>query len=261
MNAEYKPHSLLGFQSSTGELLGTSFARKDAIEQRNPERLAGAVAFPCFQCSANCSKTPETAVSHIHFRRLDMPHPVELAASRMVADLRLNPQLRRDSNVLTLTEGAYFSWDETNGEVALDVTPELGAIMHLKAWVSKVPNWFSFNFEMGDAAFTAGDVLGIALEYEGFAGETLKPFLRTARDGVLEDTVLQDWLEGSAARETRVLLHQIRAVDPAAGAPGYHTLVLPLPLRDFTMELRDMRLFVIPAARVGQLVQPTLGAA
>ena len=190
-----------------------------------------------------------------------MPHPVELVASRMVADLRLNPMLRHEENMLTLTNGAYFSWDETKGEVSLDVSPELGAILHLKAKVSKAPNWFSFNFELGDGVFETGDVLGIALEFEGFAGETLKPFLRTARDGVLEDTLLQDRLEGSATRETRVLLHQMRAVDPATGAAGYHTLVLPLPLRDFVMELRDMRLFVIPAARVGQLVQPTLGAA
>lgn len=190
-----------------------------------------------------------------------MTHPVELAAARVFNELRLNPQIQHDNNQLKLVEGAYISWDDTTGEVSLTATPELGALLHLEARVPKAPAWLALNLELADADLCPGDILGLALQYEGCAGETLAPFLRTARDGILSDTVLQDTLEGSAGRATQVLLHQIRSADPAAGTPGYHTLVLPLPKRDFALAVHDMQLFVIPASRGLQLGTPTLGAA
>ncbi len=178
-----------------------------------------------------------------------MTHPIEFASSRVIGDLRLDHEQQYEDGTLRLTDGAYFSWEATKGKVHLDVVPELGALMHLSAKIEQAPDWLTFNIDLGEDTLVAGDVLGVVIEYQGFAGDDMELFLRSSRGGVLGDTILRDRLPGSETRTTQVLLHTLQPYDPATGETGYHTLIFPLPKRDFTFELRDLRLFVVPAAR------------
>jgi hypothetical protein len=178
-----------------------------------------------------------------------MTHPLELSFASRLAALRLDHQPQHETDTLTLAQGVYFSWDAGKGDVTLDVTPETGMLMHMRAAVRSVPDWMSFNIELGDGQLAPGDILGVVAELNGGAGETMPAFIRTSRGGELSDTYLADPLEGSDTRAVRTLLHPVREGEGLAGAPGYHTLVLPLPRRDFTLELRDLRIFVLPASR------------
>ncbi len=187
-----------------------------------------------------------------------MTLPVELSTSQTIAALRMDHDPHHEEDALHLVKGAYFSWDAGKGDVSLDVRPELGALLHVSAQVHKVPDWLTFNIDMGSGEIGVGDILGLVVEFEGCSGDTLPMFIRSARDGALSDTWLSEPLTGAETRTVRAVFHQVRPEDPVAAGPAYHTLVLPLPKRDFELELRDMRFFLVPAARGLRLGAPTL---
>ncbi len=190
-----------------------------------------------------------------------MTHPIELNAAQAVHSLRLDHHPRHQESELFLADGIYFSWDAGGGDVTLDVRPELGVLFHARAEVRRAPEWLSFNLSLKNGAFAEGDVLGLAIECEGCAGESLPMFIRTARgDTDMQDTYLQDVLQGSSHRQTQTLFHKVSTSEPLCGEPGFHTLVMNLPKRDFSFELRDLRLFVVPAERGLTLGQPKLAA-
>lgn len=178
-----------------------------------------------------------------------MTHPTELAASRRIATLRLSHYARASDGALFLEDGVYFSWDTEKGGVSLDVRPELGALAHVRAAVTGAPRWLTLNFVLGEGAFSAGDVLGVVVEFEGCEGRAMQPFIRSVRDGRFEDTEFKDRIDGAEERSVQVLLHPLKASDRAAAGPAHHELVIPLPRQDFSLDLRDLRYFVLPAAR------------
>lgn len=178
-----------------------------------------------------------------------MTNPFELNAARVVRMLHADHEIRHEESSLTIGPGAYFSWDAEGGDVTLQVRPELGLMFHLSASVRRAPRWLSFCLELREGSFAAGDILGLVLELEGCAGHTLPLFIRSARDGGVLDTYLQEPLVGTSTVSVQTLLHPIRADQAMADGPAFHTLVVPLPMRDFSLELRDLRLFVLPADR------------
>lgn len=190
-----------------------------------------------------------------------MTHSIELNAAQAVHSLRLGHHPRHQDSELFLADGVYFSWDAGGGDVMLDVRPELGVLFHTRAEVRRAPSWLSFNLSLQKGAFAEGDVLGLAIEFEGCAGENLPMFIRTARgEGDMQDTYLQEVLQGSPHRQTQTLFHTVSASEALCGEAGFHTLVMNLPKRNFTFELRDLRLFVVPAERGLTLGQPKLAA-
>lgn len=177
-----------------------------------------------------------------------MTHPIEQNAARAITALRLDHSPKHEEAALHLVPGVYFSWDAGNGDVTLDIRPELGLLLQLEARVARAPEWLSFNLELGEAALNAGDVLGIVAEFEGCPGTELPVFLRSSREGEIADTWLQNRFEGSDARSVQTVLHAVKDDEPLAAGKGWHTLVMPLPRRDFRLELRDLRVFVLPAS-------------
>lgn len=177
-----------------------------------------------------------------------MTHPLEQTAARAITALRLDHSPTHEEAALYLVPGVYFSWDAGNGDVTLDIRPELGLLMQVEAKVARAPEWLSFNLEMGEGTLNEGDVLGIVAEFEGCAGVELPVFVRSSREGEIADTWLQNRFDGSDARSVQTVLHAVRGNEPLGQGQGYHTLVMPLPRRDFALELRDLRVFVLPAS-------------
>lgn len=178
-----------------------------------------------------------------------MMHPSVQFAEYEIAALRACDLPKTAGNETRIVPDIYFSWDAAEGEAALELKAEPGVLFHAQARVTKSPRWISFNLALGEYAFEAGDVLGLVTEMDGCEGEAFSLFVRSARDGETRDTYFQDRLLGSAEIVVQTNLLTVAGGDFISGPPAYHTVVMLLPTRDFTLTLRDLRFFVIPAAR------------
>lgn len=187
-----------------------------------------------------------------------MTHPTELTAAQIVHALRLGLPPQHQPGQIQLAEDAYLSWDHSTPGVDLHARPERGVLCQMQAKLPQPPGWITLNLALRDGVFAPGDVLGLVVELDGCAGQSLPLFVRTGRDGTVQDTALQDSLQGASRRTVQTVLHQITPGDALCGS-GFHTLVIDLPKQDFTLELRDLRLFVRPDAP--HLTRPTLAQA
>ena len=179
-----------------------------------------------------------------------MTHPVELHVSQILQSLRpdrFSEPLVQDVHVVP---DVFFGWDETGGSVTGTVSSEPGALLTIETQVSGTPSWVSLNIALGEDNFTEGEVLGLVIEAEGPEDQAFSFFLRSARaQGAPADTEIADRLVTTGAVNVTTLLHRIDAQDGVAWQPGFHMLVMRLPAHDTRLVIRDMRLFVVPAAR------------
>lgn len=187
-----------------------------------------------------------------------MTHPTELSAAAIVNALRLGLPPQQRPGHLHLCEGAYISWDAQDGGTQITARPERGMLFHIAGRLARPPGWLTLNLALREGSFAPGDVLGLVIELEGCTGQDLPVFMRTGRGGNTQDTRFADRIAGGARRSVQTLLHQVSPGDALCGH-GFHTLVLELPQQDFTLELRDLRLFVLSQA--SRLTAPTLAQA
>ena len=177
-----------------------------------------------------------------------MSHPIETFTSKAIFECRQAVFGCTVENNAHLSPEIYVSWDDQKGEVNLTADSAENMLLHLDATVAKDPRWFSLNIGMGRQGLNAGDVLGVVLETECNHAFNSVPFCRTALEDGHGDTYWQDGLNLEAGRQISTLLHTIEPGD-ALEKSVFHTLVIPLHHEDFSLTLRDMRLFVLDAAR------------
>lgn len=178
-----------------------------------------------------------------------MTHFSELFTANALSILRITEFAQTVENNAHVVPDISFSWDNDDGEVAISLKSNTGYLGELWGKVSGAPRWVSLNLSLGRCSFQAGDVLGIVVELEGCQDQSFPAFIRSTRGDGFSDTYLDDILTGSEDRAVRTLLHKVSTYTEMAGAETHHTLIIPLPRKDFRLYLRDMRLFVIPAAR------------
>lgn len=165
----------------------------------------------------------------------------------------------RPENNVPFVPGIYLSWDAKEGAVDIELGSAPGALLTVNARVERAPRWFGLNLSLGKFAFSPGDVLGAVFGLQGAGGETFPVFVRSAVEGENLDTVLRDTLAGSEEPSVQSVLHTVVASDPMGrGSAAFHTLVLRLPPRDFSLTLREMQVFRIPAASGLRSTVPTL---
>ncbi|PWE29673.1 hypothetical protein C4N9_07990 [Pararhodobacter marinus] len=173
-----------------------------------------------------------------------MTNPIELTASSLIHSLRFEHLPAHDRDKLTLRDGAYFSWDADQGDATLRVRPKLGSLFRLDAEIARKPRWLNFNLSLGPGHVPAGSALGLVFEIEGCEGESLPVFIRALKGGELADTPIAMPLRGSGEPVQRTLIHPVAEGQPLAQPSDYLTLVIQLPRTNFSMELRNMTLFV-----------------
>lgn len=189
-----------------------------------------------------------------------MTHFAELFTASAISILRISDFSQTLENNTPVVPDIYFSWDDKEGEVDMTLKSLSGYMGEIWCKVSKTPRWLSLNLSLGKCNFAAGDVLGLVVELENCPDQNFPAFIRSTReDDTLSDTYLDEILKGSSDRAVRTLLHKVSPQSSLVGAEAHHTLIVPLPCKDFHMSLRDIRLFVIPAAR-GLDTRPATGA-
>lgn len=147
------------------------------------------------------------------------------------------------SSDLPLVEGIYFSWDDTDAEVRLDLTSPPGQLCSLDGRIAGEPGWLTLNIALGNWRFAPGDVFGLVADV---SGASCTPYLRSRESDGWSDTALPALDGGKVA--PRTILQCFDAHDGAVGPESFHTLVLPLPRRSFSWTLRDLAIFTLPAS-------------
>ncbi|MDO6586857.1 hypothetical protein Q4543_15190 [Salipiger sp. 1_MG-2023] len=165
-----------------------------------------------------------------------------------LTQLRLTPLPDRASPGEQLVPDVYFSWDMGAGEVSIALDRAPGGLLRLRQTVRGDPGWLTFNIGLGSCGFGPGELLGLLAETgpetaaDGHA-INIFPFLRSSDSAGYRDTPLRGELSLGPGRGLFPLLHWMREWDPACGETVYHTLVMPLPKRDFVLDLRDLKIF------------------
>jgi len=137
-----------------------------------------------------------------------------------------------------------------------------GDLLSADIKVKGTPQWFTLNFGLGSGAFAKGDTLGLVLQGSASPTADLYPFVRSVEEhGERNDTLIADAVRLEPKISQHVILHGVEAHDPLAWARKFHTLIIPLPKRDFTLKLIDMRVFSIDAAETGAQRAKTLASA
>lgn len=157
----------------------------------------------------------------------------------------------RLDNCAPLVDGFYFSWDAEQAQVELSLhrpTRQGDApLFELRARVSGEPRWLSMNISLDTHRFAAGDVIALVGALHCPEAESLPAYIRSRANGEDCDTPLAEPLRGNGAA-VATALHTIEPADNLLINDAFHTLIVPLPQRDFTLVLNDLRLFVLPAA-------------
>lgn len=178
-----------------------------------------------------------------------MTHPSELFTANAISILRHLDLAQPLKSGEHFVPDIYLSWDTEDCDVDITMKSVSGQMMRLWGKVEGTPRWLSLNISLGETTFKPGDVFGVVVEYEGCAGYDFMPFIRSSREGVITDATLQDHFSGSEDRSIATLLHTVKPDSDLIGPSAYRTLIIPLPRVDFTFNLRDLRSFVVPAAR------------
>lgn len=178
-----------------------------------------------------------------------MTHSSELFTANAISILRTLEFEHPVESGVPVAPDICFHWDNKQASVDITVKSRPGHLVDMWAKVSGTPRWLSFTLSLGECSFRSGDTLGLIVELEGCGGETLPVIIRSSRDGTPADTPVLDTLTGSDDRVVRTLLHTIAPQDALTGGTAFHMLIIQLPRRDFRLDLRDLRLVVIPAER------------
>ncbi|MEL6451592.1 MAG: hypothetical protein AAFQ19_10040 [Pseudomonadota bacterium] len=177
-----------------------------------------------------------------------MSHSSENCAASIVSQLRNIVPPHAPTNDGHLVSGAYFSWDDTDGDVVLKLHEAPGSLFSLEGKVKKAPGWFSFNLSLGTDSFAPGDVMCVIAVFNATAGESYPFFIRTSYDDTeLCDTPLQEGLNGVDAQAVQTVMHTFEPYDAATRGPGFHTLIMQLPDHNFSFEMMDLRVLILPA--------------
>lgn len=158
---------------------------------------------------------------------------------------------QRAINDVPLVPDVYFSWDAMSGSVDITLSRSGDGLFRAALSVRGTPRWLTFNIGLGGGSFEAGDLLGLVAETgpdNGADGAAIGilPFVRSVEDERRQDTPLFGTLHLGAGAGQWAMVHRINLDEPLTRLSGYHTLILPLPMTDLVLDLRDLRFFTAP---------------
>ncbi|WP_127110659.1 hypothetical protein [Pararhodobacter zhoushanensis] len=152
-------------------------------------------------------------------------------------------------NDAQFTPKIYPSWDNEAAQVTLTATSARDELVQIAGAVTGAPRWLTLNFDLGSTTLQVGDVLCLLVEGSMDQTTDVALFLRSATSWGTEDTPWLEPLRLNTENRVTAAFHTLAPFDAICGNEGYHTLAFDLPAADFSLHLRAMRLFCIPASR------------
>lgn len=159
-----------------------------------------------------------------------------------------------------ISPGVYFSADTKGGNTRITLHPTEGGLLNADLKITGNPVWLTLNIGLGTGRFETGDTVGIVADL-GNGDDTfnVQPFIRSNDKVEQFDTVLAQTLAFGGTHGVTTLLHTIAAQDALSHGEAFHTLIIPLPKRDLSMKINDLRFLHIKAATSAHLQGTTLG--
>lgn len=184
-----------------------------------------------------------------------MPHMCEDFSADVLSALRAATSSGKVQNNSRLSREVYFSWDADQGRCDLDHSSAAGELLAFEAHVTGSPRWFALNIGLGWGKFSLGDTLVIVLDAEAGSAFGADALIRSAIDGEVMDTPLDDRIRIGRKRSISTLMHRIEPRDALAHSEAFHTLTIGLPKSYQKVSLHDLGVFVVPAF-AGQMPSP-----
>ncbi|MBO9476108.1 hypothetical protein J7382_01050 [Shimia sp. R11_0] len=179
-----------------------------------------------------------------------MSHLCAQALLNTLVQIRAADLPKRLENGQKLGDGIYFTWDDGGGSVDMSVSRDHGALFKTEAKISGTPDWFNLCLVLRIGQFLPGDVLGLTLDWKCSQAAQQDMLVRSSvRQGQFDDTKWQDAVPWEPKRRVATLMHTVENSDGLIGDDKYHTIIIPLPTKNFTLELFDLQFFVLPKAR------------
>ncbi|MBB3995885.1 hypothetical protein GGR95_003551 [Sulfitobacter undariae] len=176
-----------------------------------------------------------------------MTHPCIASTAATISALRTaNISGRLDADT-RLSPSVYFSSDDKGGTADVTLYPHEGGLINAEIKVTGHPGWLSLNIGLGTGAFNEGDTLGIITDIRGTDTFNIRPYIRSSRNSDEQDTILSKDITFGGTPTISTLLHTVSPADALPHDEAYHTLILPLPIRDLSLVLNDLCLFHLGA--------------
>lgn len=178
-----------------------------------------------------------------------MIHPVETAAETLVGRLRQtvgNTSLAADGQILM--PGLWSSYDTAQGAISGRYEAGGDGLLRLSLKVERPGRWCTLSFLLGEGPLAEGDVLGVVADLAGSVPAQIGLTLRTVRGKVQHELAFDDALALVPGGSVQTALLMIPPTGVPADAAGRRLLMLKLPQTDIEIALRDLRIFVLPAA-------------
>lgn len=194
-----------------------------------------------------CSRLALGMASHPAQTEVPMAHPCQISANSRIGALRGMAFSGQAGQATHLSGELSFDIEGGAAEARIGFASEPGELLTLDASFSAPPRRALLRLEIGPGGFLPGDVLGLVLQ-GGAAAETgIGVCLRATRGEEVADTRFDDRISLAPRESIGTALHTIDPADSVGGAADGFALILDLPTHDFSISLKDLHFFVIPA--------------
>lgn len=189
-----------------------------------------------------------------------MTHPCVVSTTNTLSLLRTTDLTGPFEPDVPLSPDVYFSADTVQGMAQITLHPLEGGLVKAGLEVTGDPEWLSLNIGLGTGSFQTGDTVGIVADTRGSDSFATRPVLRSSRanDETVDTCLAEDFIFGGLPG-TMILLHPVTTEDALAYGEAFHTLILPLPKRNISLTLNDLRLVHLDASSGIDLQAMTLG--
>lgn len=179
-----------------------------------------------------------------------MSHPVEAAAEALIAALRAHSgsaELAADGPLLL--PGLWSCHDTERGRIAGRAIAGAGPLLRLEFEVTRPGRWCTLSLAFGDAPLEEATVIGIVAELCASAPCEIGLGIRSVTADGPRDTAFADRLAAGPEARAQVALLTVPPASPLSDRARRRLLLLHLPQQSGWLEIRDLRLFVQPAAQ------------
>ena len=177
-----------------------------------------------------------------------MSHPVEQTAEAAISALRTLEGSGPLASETDIVPGCRLSFDTERGAMEASNAAGAGGLLRLSLKVEKPGRWRSLNISLGGAALQEGDVIGVVADMAASEAAEIGLSIRAGRGKRFRDTPFDDRIAVGPAGGVHVALHTVAAGTPLADPASWRTLMLRLPPQNLDLEIRDLRIFVVPVS-------------
>ena len=175
-----------------------------------------------------------------------MSHPVEQTADTALAALRRLQSSGPLASEADIVPGLRLSFDTERGAIEAAHAAGPGPLLRLTLAVERPGRWLTLNLSLGGGVLAEGDVIGVVADLVASAPAEIGLSIRSGRGKRFRDTAFTDRFAVGPDGGVQVALHTVVAGTPLADPASWRSLMLRLPPQSLDLEIRDMRIFVVP---------------